>query len=225
LLNQHVPLDEDRAALAQSLYEFAKQFTLVEALIIMDPHQSRIFEMMRPVFGYLHAQATIRYKRDILDSHPFLDSLKIMSLVCSVTQETVLDAVQLSNGAVMERTLAMHYRTGLLRKTNKDLKDQHLGDTSEYTRLSVLSGGRFKRLTVMQMNVVDAVHYNDNSDHILAPIKVDARQICETLAVGPFAVIAPMDLGGGSRSTLTLDAQGFLAVFLGYKPCASPPDK
>ena len=67
--------------------------------------------------------------------------------------------------------------------------------------------------------------YNDASDQVLAPIRVDARQICETLGAGPFAIIAPMDLGGGSRSLLTLDAQGFLAVFIGYKPCAEPPVK
>ena len=122
----------------------------------------------------------------------------------------------------MERQLATEYQTGLLRKTNPLLNRLYTADVTDITRLSILSGGRFKRLT--HMNPVNE-RYNDASDQILASISVDAQQICGTLAAGPFAIIAPMDLGGGSRSVLTLDAQGSLAVFVGYKPCAAPPDK
>jgi hypothetical protein len=222
-LDQHAPLDEDKAAMSQALFEFAKQFTPVEAMVIMDANQGRIFELMRPVFGYLHQQATKRYKRDKLDDFPYLAAFRTTSLLCSVTQETVVDGVELSNGVgIMERSLAMEYQTGLLRKTNSVHGRFHTIDATDCTRLSCLSGGRFKRLT--QMRPVDE-RYNDVSDQVLEPIAVDARQICQTLAVGPFAVIAPMDLRGGSRPILTLDAQGLLAVFVGYKPCASPPDK
>jgi hypothetical protein len=141
-----------------------------------------------------------------------------------VTQETVVDAVELSNGyGIMERGLATEYATGLLQKTNTALNHFYTVEATECTRLSILSGGRFKRLT--HMNPVEEYYYNDVTDQILAPISVDARQICNTLAVSPFAVIAPMDLGGGSRSVLTLDERGFLAVFVGYKPCAAPPVK
>ena len=222
-LNQHATLDEDRAALAQALFEFAKQFTPVEVMVIMDTNQSRIFEMMRSVFGYLHQQATKRYKRDISEEFPYLAAFKTISLLCPITQETVVDAVELSNGyGIMERSLALEYEKGLLRKTNTVLNRFYAVDATDYTRLSVLSGGRFKRLT--HMNPVDE-YYHDLTDQVLAPISVDARQICDTLAVGPFAVIAPMDLGGGSRSVLTFDEHGFLAVFVGYKPCAAPPVK
>lgn len=122
----------------------------------------------------------------------------------------------------MERSLAREYQTGLLRKTNSNLNHFHTTDATDRTRLSLLSGGRFKRSTIMYP--MDN-RYNDASDQVLAPIRVDARQICETLGVGPFAVIAPMDLRGSSRSLLTLDSRGRLAVFLGYKPCAEPPVK
>lgn len=222
-LNQHVPLDEDRAALAQALFEFAKEFAPVEVMVIMDANQSRIFELMRSVFGYLHQQATKRYKRDRRDDFPYISAFKTTSLLCPVTQETVIDAVELSNGeGIMERSLATEYQIGLLRKTNSVLNHFHTMDATDFTRLNMFSGGRFKRLT--HMKPVDERYY-DPSDQILASISVDAQQICGTLAVGPFAVIAPMDLGGGSRSNLTLDAQGSLAVFVGYKPCAAPPDK
>ena len=222
-LNQHVPTDEDRAALAQALFEFAKQFTSVEAMVVMDANHSRIFELMRPVFGYLHQQATKPYKRDHFDDFPYFSAFKTTSLVCSVTQETVIDAVELSNGeGIMERSLATEYQTGRLRKTNSVLNHFRTVDPTECTHLNILSGGRFKRLT--HMNPVDE-RYNDATDQVLAPISVDARQICETLAIGPFAVIAPMDLKSGSRSTLTLDERGWLAVFVGYKPCAAPPKK
>jgi hypothetical protein len=223
ILNQNVPLDEDRAALAQALFEFAKQFTPVEVMVIMDTNHSRIFELMRSVFGYFHHQATKRFKRDQSDDVPYLAAFKTTSLLCPVTQETVVDAVELSNGyGIMERDLATEYQTGLVRKTNDALHHFCIVEATEGTRLSILSGGRFKRLT--HMNPVDE-YYNDITDQILQPISVDARQICNTLAVSPFAVIAPMDVGGGSRSALTLDERGFLAVFVGYKPCAAPPVK
>jgi hypothetical protein len=222
-LNQLIPLDEDRAALSQALFAFAKQFTPVEVMVIMDTNESRIFELMRSIFGYLHQQATKRFRRDQSEDLPYLGAFQTTSLLCPITQETVVDAVELSNGyGIMERGLATEFQTGLLRKTNAALCHFYMTDATECTRLSVLSGGRFKRLT--HMNPMDE-YYNDATDQILAPISVDAQQICNTLAMGPFAVIPPIDLGGGSRSILTLDARGFLAVFVGYKPCAAPPVK
>jgi len=224
ILNQHVPLDEERAALAQALFEFAKQFTPVEVMVIMDTNQSRIFELMRSVFGYLHQKATKRFKRDISGDLPYLAAFKTISLHCPITQETVVDAVELSNGyGIMERGLATEYQTGLLRKTTDYIYHFRIIEDTERTGLSILSGRRLRRVTHCK-TPVDA-RYNDPTDLVLAPITVDAQQICNTLALGPFAVIAPMDLRGGSRSVLTLDAQGFLAVFLGYKPCAEPPVK
>src|SRR5271169_5504279 len=81
-LNQLVPLDEDRAALSQALFEFAKQFTPVEVMVIMDTNQSRIFELMRWIFGYLHQQAIKRFRRDQSEDVPYLAAFKTTSLLC-----------------------------------------------------------------------------------------------------------------------------------------------
>ena len=225
ILNQHSPLEEDKAALAQALFEFAKQFTPVEVMVIMDTNQSRIFELMRSVFGYLHQQATKRFKLDLSNNLPYFAAFKINSLLCSITEEPVVDAVELSNGCgIMERALATEYQSGLFRKTDPDLYQFGTVEVTETTCLSLLSGRRFKKLAHMSNPMLNG-YYNDATDLVLAPLSVDAEQICDTLANTPFAIIAPMDLEGGSQPALTLDKRGLLAVFVGYTPCAEPPVK
>jgi hypothetical protein len=223
-INQLYPTNEDCAALIQSLFELAIHF-LPDTAVAYD--RRRTLELMRLVFGYLYEQSNIKYKRDQSGAFPYLDLFEMKSLSCPLTGETAIAPVEMPKGqGIMELALAREYSTGRLRMTNPEF----IGWTVEtgataLTRSSLLSGGRIKKLLHFTVDASLTERYEDASDEILAPIKVDGEQLRRTLSRGPFAVIPPMDLKGGNQSVLTFDEQGWLAVFVGYQPCGIPPAK
>jgi hypothetical protein len=223
-INQLSPTNEDCAALIQSLFELAPHF-LPDATIAHD--RRRTLELMLLVFGYLYEQSNIKYKRDQSGAFPYLDLFEMKFLSYPVTGETAIAPVEMPDGqGIMELALAREYSTGRLRMTNPEFIGWTVGtEATALTRSSLLSGGRITMLLHFTVDASVTERYGDPSDEILAPIDVDVEQLRRTLSRGPFAVIPPMDLNGGNQSVLTFDERGWLAVFVGYKPCGMPPAK
>lgn len=224
IINQSMPLEEDCAALIQSLHQLAEKFMPPD---MMNYDSRRTLELVRPLFGYLHQQSNIKYKRDNTGVFPYLALFDKHSLVCSITREPVVNPIELPNdGGIMEYELANQYANGHLRMTNDGCP--RMLDTSGITdlkQLVLLSGGRFANLVSCTFNSAITERYDDPSDELLAPLDVDVKQLCASLSTGPFAIIPPMDLHGANTSVLTFDERGWLAVFMGYKPCGVPPAK
>lgn len=225
LINRYKPEDEDRSAFAQCFFHLSKDFAPLE---VLESHQHRLFELARLVFGYLYGQANIPFRRDQSEDFPYLEQFVTTSLICQITQESVFDPVELEDGTIMEKTLAYEYTKGVLRMTHPISLHLSLdfNGIGLLTWLNNLLVGTFRRVTYFKGNSTGTERYRDGSDETLNPVgSVNLEKICDGLRSTPLAVRAPMDLSGGSRETLTIDASGNLAVFIGYTPCALPPDK
>ena len=224
IINQSDPMEEDCAALIQSMHQLAQKFVLADS---MDFDRRRTLELVRPLFGYLYQQANIRYKRDNEGVFPYLDLFEQKSLICSVTQEPALKPIVLPNDqGLMECGLANEYANGRLRMTNPICPPMaDIQGNNDLKRLALLSGGNFNKLVKFTVTPGIAEKYGDPSDELLASFDIDVNQLCTQLSTGPFAIIAPMDLNRGNTSVLTFDERGWLAVFVGYQPCSVPPQK
>jgi len=228
LVDQATPTDEDCAALIQALHKVTANY-FVPTDEIFEPR--RVLEASRSMFGYLQKVSCVKFKRDQSGEFPFLELFDTKELLCPITQNPICNPVLLiGDGGIMETPLAKEFIYGRLHLTHPK-GPRSLADNDEISRQGAMlraalySGGRFAKIVIMTCISDDAAVYNDTTDEILNPPDVDPKAFSQTLTDGPLRIIAPADLSASNIPCLTLDARGWVAVFLGYQPCGAPPAK
>lgn len=151
---------------------------------------------------------------------PCLDALETANLLCPITNETVLDGVLTTTGSLVERSLALEYQAFALRETTSTTFRQSITTVDGGTaleRLCAFAGGRFREIVYFSQDVTQKIACN------IVPLDLTLYKSLEY--TGTFAIIAPNDLKSVTAPALTLDSQGFVAVYTGTAPCTLPPAK
>ncbi|KAF7673903.1 hypothetical protein GT037_007669 [Alternaria burnsii] len=204
LMRGETPGLPERAALAQCLYEVLKSVVPLQT-VRSDP--KRFFEGSRLLFGLILEKAkNMKINLGENSTLPYI-GMKVYDLRNLITMHPVLsESVQTMSGLV-DRPL----QSGLNSRLNMD-------------RIAKVSGGTRTQVLVFDPDAVrTSSRYVDSNDvkNVISPAEyVDLTYLANLCSRNQLSVIPPARLASASAPVLTLDRDGFLAVYVGRAGCA-----
>lgn len=222
LMHGKSPGRAECAALAQSVYEVLNE-VVPKRLIGSD--SGRVFEGSRLLFGLILEKAK-HVKLSDEAEHPYLSSLKSFDLTNSKTMEPIENPV-MTSGGLMEAGYVEAYRPG----------GALFGDSAGQTllpipldtltkRLVLLNGGLVSEVTFFDLDALHTAYsYKDAGDpaKVVGPQEIsDVYHLSALCERNKLVVLPPSALPSSQPPALTLDRDGFLAVFTGRQGCAAP---
>ena len=221
LMKGDTPRPHECAALSQALYEVLSCY--VPSKIIEDDCR-RVFEGSRLLFGLILETADrIKLKDSPL---PYLTSIAIRDLRCSGTNEPVERPLQTSLGLVEAAYYDSVCDGGLLdwNDTGMSLIESSLNSITQ--RAALLSGGLNSEVTTLDLDNINHLqpYGSGKEEEVIGrlPQVADLSQLASLCEMHKMGVTAPSDLPKSRAPALTLDRDGFLAVYTGRQPCGNP---
>jgi hypothetical protein len=195
------PTPEDRAALIQSLYIYAKS-------IYRGPRYAFDLGESQTLFGKLRSDLTAitsDLDQDQRVELPYLHAFD--TLVLGPPSD---GAGSPNYPTIFRPNIAKHYRSGVLRRT----LFRTVSEVPPIERLSAFWGDRSDRITYLRSGF----------PHLAAQTLegVEASQ-AKPLSILP--LVLPNDLPSTTPPSLTSDAEGRIAVYRGQDPAVTPPVK
>jgi len=93
-------------------------------------------------------------------------------------------------------------------------------------RVSLLCGGLISQITVFDLNILNSIAgyaKKGDLDNLIPSRELSDLNHCSALCSrNDLSVLAPSALSSAEAPVLTLDREGFLAVYVGRAPCAQP---
>ncbi|CAN9388920.1 unnamed protein product [Alternaria sp. RS040] len=204
LMRGETPGLPERAALAQCLYEVLKSVVPLQ-IVRSDP--KRFFEGSRLLFGLILEKAkNMKINLGESSTLPYI-GMKVYDLRNLITMHPVLsESVQTMSGLV-DRPL----QSGLNSRLNMD-------------RIAKVFGGTRTQVLVFDPDAArTSSRYVDSNDvkNVISPAEyVDLTYLANLCSRNQLSVIPPARLASASVPVLTLDRDGFLAVYVGRAGCA-----
>ncbi|PVH87391.1 hypothetical protein DL98DRAFT_448903 [Cadophora sp. DSE1049] len=222
LMNGKSPRANERAALAQALYEVLKEVVPMQ-LIKSDP--GRYFEGTRLLLGLILDKAK-HLKLQANDQMPYISAMSVLDLRNTFTMEPIIRPVQTPFGLVEEGYYEafkpegpLYFKTGEEPITSIPLEQR-------IKRIALLSGGSVPQITVFDLNFLNSTScYGDKGGMSLV---IPARELCDLSYLSALcsrhnmSVLPPASLASADSPALTLDRNGALAVYVGRTPCSQP---
>jgi hypothetical protein len=222
LMNGKSPRPCERAALSQAIYEVLKDIVPLQ-FIKLDT--GRIFEGARLLFGLILEKAKhLKLVESV--QLPYISSLNVLDLRNTFTMEPIINPVQTPFGLVEEGYYEALKESGILYwKTGESPLSALLLD-GRMKRISLLCGGLISEITVFDLNSLNSTRrYADDGevDRVIGPRELsDLNHLSALCSRNNLAVLPPSTLASAEAPALTLDRDGFLAVYVGRPPCAAP---
>ncbi|KAH6842417.1 hypothetical protein B0I37DRAFT_417599 [Chaetomium sp. MPI-CAGE-AT-0009] len=226
LLEGSVPAEEECAALIHACYEVMVDMM---ATSVLARNRERTLEGSRLFFSTVLCKAEqFAIRADDGGSMlPYVSSMKSVNLTNSETMEPIAFPVDTSVG-MMEQGCFDALKAGIIQFTEDEL-NQSLNKTvldGRTKRAVLLGGGALSTNTMFDMEIpYSSGRYGDNFDEAKILPAGDLTNILQHAAnafTAKLQVVAPASLGSAPNPVLTLDRDGFLAVYLGRKPCGEP---
>ncbi|KAI4677039.1 hypothetical protein J4E81_010999 [Alternaria sp. BMP 2799] len=221
LMRGETPGLPERAALAQCLYEILKNVVPLQT-IRSDP--KRFFEGSRLLFGLILEKAK-QMKITTEDAGLPYIGMKVYDLRNLTTMQPVLSQpVQTTFGLVDAGFHEAFVEQGLLCWTDGDSSKRTSTVDQTWDRIAKVSGGTKTQVLVFNSDVVrSSSRYVDGGDinKIISPAEyVDLTYLANLCSRNQLSVTPPASLASASPPVLTLDRNGFLAVYVGRAACA-----
>ncbi|KAF2996796.1 hypothetical protein E8E13_000636 [Curvularia kusanoi] len=221
LMRGETPLPSECAALSQYLYEILKDM-IPEATIRNDPQ--RFLEGSRLLFGLILSKAkTLRVSISSKNSELPYTSMRVYDLRNAVTMLPVRGVpVQAKIGLLDAGFYDAFAEDGVLDWNNST--DTAKASTLDRTlsRVATLAGGKRTKLVVFSPDAIAFTRRYPDKDIAAVVSQAEATNLqylatmCSNNGLG---VITPSDLPSASAPVLTLDRDGFLAVYVGREGC------
>jgi hypothetical protein len=205
LLNRRVPPLEERAALAQSLFEHYK--------VICDLTRAFDLQFPRLIFGRLYTQDKDAPK-DTGESVPNQAFIARQDLLCPMTETSVGSGIcfmRAGKERVMDENVAQLYLEGPLRQT---IALKPIGWNNVCERLCLYSGRRFEEIIYSQSSDLD--------EEMSGPASPQIPNTDSAKTLDIFGIRAPKDLSSVIAPVLTRDATGICSVYLGITKGQAP---
>ncbi|KAK0721004.1 hypothetical protein B0H67DRAFT_487271, partial [Lasiosphaeris hirsuta] len=221
LLQESILEVEKCAALVQACYQVVKEMMSASPVARFP---TRHLEGSRLFFGTLLCKAkSLALNGEDGSVLPYISSMKCVHLTNSETMEPIAHPVDTRIG-LMERGFFNALKAGIIQFTEAELnKSLSLSDLDGRTKRAVLlSGGLVSTNTMFDMNILSLSDRYDE-DKIFGPGEIsNIIQLAGNASMAKMQVVAPRSLGTAPNPVLTLDRDGFLAVYLRRKPCGGP---
>ncbi|KAI5374009.1 hypothetical protein J4E82_007283 [Alternaria postmessia] len=222
LMRGETPGLPERAALAQCLYEVLKNVVPLQT-VRSDP--KRFFEGSRLLFGLILEKAkNMKINLEESSTLPYI-GMKVYDLRNLITMHPVLsESVQTMSGLVDVGFHEAFEEQGLLSWINRDRCKVVSTVDSTWDRIAKVSGGTRTQALVFDPDAVrTSSRYVDSNDvkNVISPAEyVDLTYLANLCSRNQLSVIPPARLASASAPVLTLDRDGFLAVYVGRAGCA-----
>lgn len=219
LMRGETPRPSECAALSQCLYEILKDM-IPPTIIRNDPQ--RFFEGSRLLLGLILGKAKTLRVSASSSRFPYTD-MRVYDLRNAVTMLPVRGAsVQAKSGLIDVGLYDAFAEDGVLDWDNGT--DTTKASTLDRTlsRIATLSGGTKAKIVVFNPDAVAfATRYPDKDiSTVVAQSEATNLQYLATMcSSNELSVIPPSDLASASAPVLTLDRDGFLAVYVGREGC------
>ncbi|KAI4936692.1 hypothetical protein J4E86_011309 [Alternaria arbusti] len=221
LMRGETPCLPERAALAQCLYEVLKN---VVPLQTIRSDTQRLFEGSRLLFGLIMEKAKQMKIANENADLPYI-GMKVYDLRNLTTMQPVLSqSVQTTSGLVDAGFHEAFAEQGLLCWTNGDSSKRTSTVDRTWDRIAKVSGGTKTQVLVFNSDAArSSSRYMDGGDvnKIISPAEyVDLTYLANLCSRNQLSVTPPASLASASAPVLTLDRNGFLAVYVGRAACA-----
>ncbi|KAK3291654.1 uncharacterized protein B0H64DRAFT_409684 [Chaetomium fimeti] len=226
LLEGSVAAEEECAALIHACYEVMVDMM---ATSVLARNRENTLEGSRLFFSTLLAKAEELAVRDDPSGSilPYVCSMKSVNLTNSETMEPIASPVD-TNVGMMEQGCFDALKAGIIRFPEGEL-NQSLNQTvldGRTKRAVILGGGTLLTNTMFDMEIAySSGRYTDNFDEAKIFPAGELTNILQHAAnafKAKLQVVAPASLGSAPNPVLTLDRDGFLAVYRGRRPCGDP---
>ncbi|KAF1351667.1 hypothetical protein EJ07DRAFT_168877 [Lizonia empirigonia] len=227
LMRGETPQPSECAALSQCLYETLKH-TIHLSTIQNRPR--RFFEDSGLLFGLILSKAkNLRVSPSSSDaSLPYL-AMRVHDLRNAITMLPVRGIPVQSKAGIVDAGLYEAFsEDGVLNWTNgKDTGKAYSLDR-ELFRAATLAGGTRAKVVVFNPDAVAfaARYLDENIGSVIAQAEFTNLQHLATMCGNnQLSVVPPADLPSASPPVLTLDREGFLAVYVGREGCGGAPGR
>lgn len=225
LLEGSVPTEEECAALVQACYQVIVDML---ATSVLATSRERTLEGSRLFFSTVLCKTKEFALKDGDGSmFPYISSMKAVDLTNSETMEPIAFPVDTILG-LMEKGCFDALKSGIIQFTEDEL-NKSLNRTvldGRTRRAALLSGGTLSTNTMFDMEILySGSRYTEGFDEAKIIHLGDFTNIlfhASNASIAKLQVVAPASLNTAPNPALTLDRDGFLAVYLGRKPCGAP---
>jgi ubiquitin-protein ligase/uncharacterized protein YegL len=221
LISGKSPTREECAALCQALFESIKGVVPLDGIGLGD---DRIFEGSRLFFGLiLDKSHTFKLGEEAI--LPYLTAMKSLSLMNSETFGRFINPVD-TNVGLLEKGCFDALKAGIIKYSNSEL--------SEITETPL--DGRTRRAAVLCPNTSDVLSFDMNMLYTTETFESyrkysqifpdrewnDLNNLAVLCLQHNLSIVSPERLTSAPDNVLTLDRDGFGAVYVGRQPCSNP---
>lgn len=227
LMRGETPEPSECAALSQCIYETLKH---VIHLSLIKNRPRRLFEGSRLLFGLILSKAkNLRASPSSSDvSLPYL-AMRVHDLRNCITMLPLRGIPVQSNIGIVDAGLYDAFsEDGVLDWTNGENTEKALSLDRELLRAATLAGGTRAKVVVFNPDAIAfaARYLDDNIDSVIMQAEfTDLQYLATMCSNNQLSVVPPADLPSASPPVLTLDREGFLAVYVGREGCSGAPGR